>query len=446
MIQKKNLFLIGIIVSIGIISFTAMILIQSALIPNNLKLSPGEKFILSTHFPLSFSSNNDQLNLNFNVVNLIRQELLINTNSTNQKYNFELKLFGRFPIKQVQIEVATPTVVVPSGQAIGVLVSSKGVVIVGHLPINGVDKKQYYPAKEAGIKPGDILLEINNYMVNNVEEVEFILNQMDGQPLNLSCKRGNKIIHTQITPVLTEENNKRRYLLGIFIEDPAAGVGTLTFFNPETKSFAGLGHQISNFGGRPGIPVEYGEIVAANISGVKQGQPGKPGEKIGVFNSNQSPLGKINKNCKYGIYGKIYNVKDLYQAEFNKPIPAAFNSQIKTGPAEIYTVVNGNKVEKYKIDIIKVYRQKSPRDKGLIIKVTDPELLKKTGGIVQGMSGSPIIQDGMLVGAVTHVFVNDPTKGYGVLAEWMLKEMQDLELTNGYENENLNEITLENAS
>jgi stage IV sporulation protein B len=208
-------------------------------------------------------------------------------------------------------------------------------------------------------------------------------------------------------------------MLGIYIEDPAAGVGTLTCYNPISKRFAGLGHRIAEFAGKKGIPFEQGEIVLAKISGLRVGTPGQPGEKIGIFNSLVNPLGKIEKNSRFGIYGRLYG--DVYSTEL--PIPAAYGSQIKVGPAQIYTVIHGTKIEHFNVEITKVYHQDTPRDKGMVIKVIDPLLLKLTGGIIQGMSGSPIIQDGRFVGAVTHVLVNDPTKGYGVLAEWMINEM-----------------------
>jgi stage IV sporulation protein B len=263
-------------------------------------------------------------------------------------------------------------------------------------------------------------------MIENVEDVERYLNGFLGKKpwVDITLKREGKLIQSKIKPVLTRDGKVNNYMLGIFIEDPAAGVGTLSFYNPKRHSFAGLGHQIANLGGRNGVRFQYGEIVLANISSVRMGIPGKPGEKIGIFNTLQNPVGKITKNCRFGIYGEMYpRFNELIRNDFFHPIPMAYNSQIHEGPGTIYTVVKGSKIEEFQVKIIKVYTQHAPRDKGLVVKVTDPRLLRETGGIIQGMSGSPIIQDGRLVGAVTHVFVNDPTKGYGVLAEWMIQEM-----------------------
>lgn len=207
-------------------------------------------------------------------------------------------------------------------------------------------------------------------------------------------------------------------MLGLYVEDPAAGVGTLTFYDRTSGTFAALGHRITELGGQRRVWLEGGKIVAARISGIEQGQRGSPGEKIGTFSGPDDIIGTIASNTRFGLFGKLET--DLPEGE---EVPVALAHQVHTGPARILTVVQGSTVQEFSVEIVRVYRQLRPHDKGLVIKVTDPQLLSLTGGIVQGMSGSPIIQDGRLVGAVTHVFVNDPTRGYGVLAEWMLEEM-----------------------
>lgn len=394
-------------------------------LPATLRLSPGQNFTLSVYFPLKFYTVTKHLGAHFPVESpKLFTDNLTFYSTEDEEFNIELRLFGAIPLKKLHIEVAKPPLVIPGGQAIGVLFSSKGVVIVGRLSLKGADQKVYFPARDAGVKIGDILMAIDNIPVNRVDEVETRLKNFNPEQrfIRLTVKRGNKIIMLRIKPVLCRNNlMEHRYMLGIYIEDPAAGVGTLTFYDPLTRNFAGLGHRIAEFAGKQGIPFQRGEIVLARISGIRIGLPGQPGEKIGVFNSNLSPLGKIEKNCRFGIYGKLYAGGKWVLDE--RPLPVAYSSQIKTGPALIYTVIKGTKVDHFKVEIVKVYRQNAPRDKGMIIKVSDPLLLKLTGGIIQGMSGSPIIQNGRLVGAVTHVLVNDPAKGYGVLAEWMIKEM-----------------------
>jgi stage IV sporulation protein B len=401
-----------------VIFMVLSVLVQSVRIPANLRLSPGQKMVLSVNYPLSLHFN-PQL-LNPSQPKDVRNLVLVS--DIDRKYDVTLKLFGSIPIKKMQVEVAKPPLVVPGGQAIGVVFSSRGVVVVGMLPVTGVNRRHYYPAREAGLKPGDILLEIDNIPINNVEEVEFFLKNFDSRRkhLTLTVRRGNMTKKFKIAPVLTENGYGKHFMLGIFVDDPAAGVGTLSFYDPETLRFAGLGHQIAQLGGKNGIAFHQGEIVMASIRGIRRGMPGKPGEKIGVFQGMQIPLGRIEKNTPFGIYGFL--TKNMVSLEL-PPLPAAFNSQVTEGDAAIYTVVRGCRIEKFKVKIIKVFRQSAPHDKGMIIRVTDPLLLKETGGIIQGMSGSPIVQNGRLVGAVTHVFVNDPTRGYGVLAEWMIKEM-----------------------
>jgi stage IV sporulation protein B len=408
------------------------------LFPEDLKLSPGQRITLGVHYPLAFYPGK-----NFHFPGTGRQRnsgkpgasqhlltrVMVLDSKINTEFEVQLRLFGAFPVKTLRVKVAQPPMVIPGGQAIGVLFSSRGVVVVGHLPVKDVNHKIHYPAKEAGLEVGDIILAMNHIPVNRVNEVENILRnyQPETRHLQLTVKRHNQVKTIVIQPVLCLQEDGQgssrqrfRYMLGIFVQDPAAGVGTLTFYDPVTRRFAGLGHHIAEFPGAKGLSFQQGEIVGASINGIKIGAPGNPGEKIGVCNSGSHLIGRIERNNRFGIYGQLYQ---HFLDPPAKPVPVAYSSQIKEGPAEIYTVIRGREVEKFSIEIIKVFRQNEPRDKGMVIRVTDPVLLKNTGGIIQGMSGSPIIQEGRLVGAVTHVFVNDPTKGYGVLAEWMCNEI-----------------------
>lgn len=411
----------------GIISvyFFVSSLLQLSTLPEILRISPGQEFILRVRYPLSlYQKSGINTKHNDKVAKILTNRLILNSDNSN-RYDVQLRLFGAIPLKKVRIEVTNPLLVIPGGQAIGVLFSSTGVVVVGHVPLKGVDRKEYYPAREAGLKVGDIIIKINNHEIERVMDVERIIKsyQPEQKFIRLQIKRDGKVVSLKIKPVLCpgiKDSSNIQYRLGIYIEDPAAGVGTLSFIEPTTNQFAGLGHRISHYAGRQNVPFRHGEIVLADISGVRKGQPGEPGEKIGIFSVNQVPIGKIEKNCNFGIYGVL---SKNFQPQ-SKPIPIAYNSQIKLGPAEILTVIKGRQIQKFQVEIIKIFRQDLPKDKGIIIRVTDPKLLEETGGIIQGMSGSPIIQDRKLIGAVTHVFVNDPTKGYGVLAEWMINELK----------------------
>jgi len=237
-------------------------------------------------------------------------------------------------------------------------------------------------------------------------------------PLDLVVQRGKSRFRTQLKPAFDLEDKVWR--LGLYIRDSAAGVGTLTFYAPDQGVYGALGHVITDMDTQTPIVVGDGQILQSNVLSISKSQNGEPGEKRANFVKEGKTLGSVERNTSFGIFGKMRELPDhgLHQ----KPVPVAFAEEVEEGPAEILTVVNGQKVEKFNIQIVHVAKQTSPATKGMVIRITDPRLLERTGGIVQGMSGSPIIQKGKLVGAVTHVFVNDPTSGYGCYIEWMLQD------------------------
>ncbi|MDS1030107.1 SpoIVB peptidase [Bacillota bacterium LX-D] len=336
------------------------------------------------------------------------------------KLNLEMKLFGFIPIKTVTVNIFPEVKVIPGGHSIGVLMHSKGIMVIGFSPISDKNNKKQYPAKKAGLEIGDIILAINGQTVKTDGEAAQLIDKLGekGNAINVLIKRNDKQLLLKVKPIYCSETKRNR--VGLYIRDSAAGVGTLTFIEPNSHCYGALGHIIADTDTNKQIALGEGKIINASIQGINQGEKGRPGEKIGTFLDNTTLTGDIKKNTPYGIFGKLDKVveNNLYP----EPIPIALGSHIKTGKAEILTVVNNEKIERFNIKIEKVMPQHSPDGKGLIIRITDPRLLKITGGIVQGMSGSPIIQNGSLVGAVTHVFINDPTRGYGILAEWMLLE------------------------
>ncbi|WP_274365329.1 SpoIVB peptidase [Paenibacillus thermotolerans] len=332
----------------------------------------------------------------------------------------KLKLFGTIPLKTVKVNVVPDLKVIPGGQTIGVKIKSKGVLIVGHHLVSDGKGNKISPGEEAKIKVGDLIVRMNGQPLDDVNKVAAIV-QAAGEkkkPIDLVILRGGHEIEAKITPAWDAED--RAYRLGVYIRDSAAGVGTLTFYAPDQKAYGALGHVITDMDTQTPIVVGGGEIVYSNVTSISKSHNGEPGEKRAHFFREDKVLGNIEKNTDFGIFGKM-NEAPEYGKE-NKPIPIAFANEVKEGPAHIYTVVNGQKVEKFNIQIVHVAKQAFPATKGLIIKITDPRLVDKTGGIVQGMSGSPIVQDGKLIGAVTHVFVNDPTSGYGCFIEWMLRD------------------------
>lgn len=341
------------------------------------------------------------------------------------KVNIQMKLFGFVPLKKVTVDVLPPKEVIVGGHSIGVLMRSSGVTVIGFSPVVDSQGQKFYPAKESGVEIGDIIVSINGQEVNTDGEAAQEIDKLGdrGQEIELLVKRKNKNLIIKIKPRYCYETKRNR--IGLYIRDNAAGVGTLTFYDPKTGYYGALGHIISDGETSKQIALGDGRIVNAAIKDIHQGQKGKPGEKIGVFSNETNLTGDIRKNTKFGIFGKLTN--KITNPHYPVPIPVAFAHQVREGKAEILTVVEGEKIEKFSIIIDKVILQNKPDGKGLIIRITDPRLISKTGGIIQGMSGSPIIQDGRLVGAVTHVFINDPTRGYGILAEWMLLESGILE-------------------
>jgi stage IV sporulation protein B len=309
---------------------------------------------------------------------------------------------------------------IPGGQSIGVQLSTKGVLVVGyHLITTGGGELS--PGETAGIRVGDVITKINGKTMRSITDVRHVMDgSKDGEPLQVTLIRQRSTVKKRLTPIMDTEN--RQYQLGLFIRDSASGIGTMTFYDPNTGSYGALGHVISDRDTGQPIMVKDGHIVRSIVQAIDRGREGKPGEKIAFFPENAISIGSVSKNTPFGIFGKMERNYMMRSDMSNAALPIATADQVKEGPAKILTVLNGNKVEAFNIRILNSIPQKHPATKGLVIKITDLRLLKATGGIIQGMSGSPIIQDGKLVGAVTHVFVNDPTSGYGVHIEWMMNE------------------------
>ena len=426
---------LSLILTIFLVLFLAVVLPQAIkiqLFPNSLRLVPGQNLRLSLKQPFSIYLTADRPD-GINGLNGKKKiekgqsgycsEVMVCPEREGTGF-LEIRFLG-VPIRRVNLLVMKMPEIVPGGHAIGVLVAKEGVIISGHLPVRDDSGKEYYPAQEGGIKVGDLLIAINGQTIHRLSDVEALIQSesQKGFPLTLTIIREGKPLELKIIPVkkVNHDRGLVTYLLGLYIEDPAAGVGTLTYYNPKSGRYGALGHKIVGFGNRE-VQLANGRIVSARITGINHSNRGEPGEKIGVFSGNADIIGDISANTQIGIFGGLLN--NLTNCWYPLPIPVSTISEVRPGPAEILTVLSGDEIGRFSIEIQKVYYQSNLRDKGMVIKVTDPELLLKTGGIIQGMSGSPIIQNGKLVGAITHVFVNDPTRGYGVFAEWML-QMED---------------------
>ena len=303
---------------------------------------------------------------------------------------------------------------IPGGDAIGIKIQTDGLVVVDTYLVN-TSNGAINPAKEAGIVKGDLIVAVNNQKITTVDDYkqQLLLSQNSGQ-LILTVNRQGKIEHVTVHPVTSTEGVTTT---GLYLRDKLAGIGTSTFIDPNSLKYGALGHEIIDQDTNQLVTVSYGEIINSNVTAIRKAATGRPGEKVADILFDQK-LGTLEKNNNFGIYGVMGNA-DTFSKE---PMPIAYANEVKTGPAQIYTVLNGNKVEVFNINITEVNPQTQKAIKGLKYVVTDERLLNETGGIVQGMSGSPIIQDGKIVGAVTHVLVHDATMGYGIFIEWMLQE------------------------
>jgi len=328
-----------------------------------------------------------------------------------------LSLFG-LPVKTVKVNVSDDVMVIPGGQSIGVTLYTRGALVVGITGIQLESGEIVNPARTAGMLPGDVILSINGTEVKDADHVAKLVQETDGV-LEIVVDRDGRKLTLDVMPVVDYSDDKKR--LGLWVRDSTAGVGTLTFIMPGEKWFAGLGHAITDIDTGSILTVREGEIYFSEVIQVNKGESGAPGEIKGYFSSASGTMGRIDKNTPFGIYGPLYDTVDM--SLFSEPIPVASRDEVQLGPATILATVDSEGVKEFDCEIIKLTPQTAADQKGIVLRVTDPELLDLTGGIVQGMSGSPILQNGKLVGAVTHVFVNNPTKGYGLYADWMLDQM-----------------------
>lgn len=312
--------------------------------------------------------------------------------------------------------------VYPGGQPIGIKLNTKGALVIALSDIETTEGI-VSPATKAGIQIGDSILKVNGKEVKSSEDVSTYINREDGKEVTITIFRKDKTFDVSLKPVKSTTDEK--FKVGLWVRDSTAGVGTLTFYDENTKKFGSLGHPITDVDTGSIMSVANGEIVSSNIVSVRKGVKGDPGELRGIFVEEEKSLGNINNNTECGIFGE--GCDELKNSMFKEPIPIALRDEIKTGKAQILTTIEGNEPKLYDIEIEKLLVQEESGSKSMVIKIVDKDFLDKVGGIVQGMSGSPIIQDGKLIGAVTHVLINKPDTGYGVYIDWMLKDSKILE-------------------
>lgn len=288
--------------------------------------------------------------------------------------------------------------------------------------IQGNDSKKYKPYLNSGIEEGDMIVEMNNKKIENTNELVETVNKSNGEEIQIKYVRDDEVITTSIVPVKSESNE---YKLGLWVRDAAAGVGTLTFYEPSTGNFAALGHGIVDVDTGGILNIADGELVTSKLLSIKKGERGNPGEIKGSIDAGVK-IGNISKNTNFGVYGLVTNKGNLDLTN-TKEYEVALRSEIQTGEAEVICELEDGKKETYKIEIQKIYTSNNYDNKSMLIKITDERLLEKTGGIIQGMSGSPIIQNGKFIGAITNVLVSDPTTGYAIFGDLMIKQMRSVQ-------------------
>lgn len=408
--MRKNFAKIAVVLVL-LLSYVYICSINS--IPNNIIIFEGENLNLKIATGLTLASKNSKTILTASNINKEK----INSEGTS---SLNLNLFGTIPVKEVNVNVIPKTMVVPLGNAIGMKLYTKGVLVVGMSQIETDKNEKKKPYENSGIEQGDTILEINNNIVGNTEDLIKEVENSKGNTINIKYLRDDKTMQTDITPV----KSKNTYKIGLWVRDAAAGVGTLTFYEPSTNLFMALGHGISDIDTEEIVNIANGELVTANIVSITKGRKGYPGEIRGTIDEGKT-IGTIYKNTNFGVYGMVKN-KNYLEADLTQEMEVAPRNEIKEGKAQIICQLENSAKKKYDIEIEKVYSNNNQNNKSMLIKITDKELLEKTGGIIQGMSGAPIIQEGKFVGAVTNVLVNDPTQGYGVFADIMIKEMRSI--------------------
>jgi len=402
----KSFFYISLALSIAI--FAIVVYLNNSL-SQEYKIKKGDVLNIDTFVPVTAIYNGSKLSQN-------------SLNNIGEDYDVNLKLFGVIPFSTVNVEVVDELQVAVLGTPFGMKIYTEGVLVTNISDVrtlNGLVN----PAMEAGIKTGDYIVSVNGTKIYTNEDLSEIVENSNGNKMKFLIVRNNKKITVELSAALSSETNS--YKIGIWIKDSSAGIGTLTFYSPATDVVCGLGHGICDEETGNLLTLNSGELVSAEIIGVEKGSVGSPGQLNGKF--GLKALGNIDLNCSAGVYSDLKGKLDL-----SNIVELAMKHEVENGKGQIFCTVNGTKPKFYNCKISIRTSAFLSKTQNMIITVTDPELLSITGGIVQGMSGSPIIQNGKLIGAVTHVLVDDPTKGYGIFAENMLETAQSVAENNKF--------------
>lgn len=334
--------------------------------------------------------------------------------------SIEIQLLGKITLRNVELTTLDDIEVIPVGKIVGLKLYTNGVLVVGMSEIEDESSRLVKPYENTNIQEGDMIIEINGEEIESIQNLKTVVNNTSGNDVEIKLLRdGTTVVVSNIKPVKV---SKDEYKLGLWVKDAATGVGTMTYYEPKSNKFALLGHGITDADTNSLIYIDSGELVTSKVVSVKKGASGEPGEIRGTI-LKQKTIGKVNKNTNFGVFGELEDLTTL-NIDTSKKYKIALRNEIKEGSAKILcSTDDSNKVQEYEIEIEKVYTDNDSNNKSMLIRITDDKLIEKTGGIIRGLSGAPIIQNGKFIGAVTNVLVSNPKIGYGIFADLMIKEM-----------------------
>lgn len=329
-------------------------------------------------------------------------------------YIYSLNYFKLNNIKLVESRIEKK--VYPIGRVIGLKMYTKGVLVVGMSEIENENEEKCKPYVNTGIKEGDMIKHVNGIEINSTQELIDIINKSEGEIISIEYQRNYDTILTSIKPIKTKDGN---YMIGLWVRDAAAGLGTLTYYDENNSEFAALGHGIDDVDTGKILEISNGEVVTSKIISIVKGEKGKPGEIRGIIDDGEK-IGNIRKNTEIGVFGNVDNINFINKIKMNE-VAVAKRNEIQNGKAKIICQLDNNGVEEFDIEIKRIFKTNYKTNKSMLIKIIDNKLIDKTGGIIPGMSGTPIIQNDKFIGAITNVLVNDPTQGYAIFADMMIK-------------------------
>ena len=387
---------------------------QFSALPDMIRISEGSTARMRFDWPMTAAVTQDRPVVSSLSETLADATQLSLTGESEGRASVTLRLLGFLPVRTLDIAVDEARVVVPGGQSVGVALSTDGVVVVGLSDLGGTIPS---PARLAGLKAGDVIAAVDGTpLAGTAQLTERVA---DGEALRLTVDRAGARQTLEVTPVRDAAGSFR---LGAWVRDSSAGIGTMTFYDPQNKGYGALGHAITDPDTGTILPVRRGDLMESAVTAIQPGKKGQPGELIGRFTPTSRALGSVLANNTRGIFGRLD--QPLQNALYPDGVAVMSSGEVRPGPARLLTTLDDGAVRAYDCEIVRLTGSPTS-ERGFVLRVTDPTLLSRTGGIVQGMSGSPILQNGRLAGAVTHVFVSDPTRGYGIFIENMLETLDE---------------------